>query len=583
MRILFLHPEDSPRRGPWVGQRWDLVVDLGKSSLFSESAWSELFRCRVLRTDSLRQGIEDVKMVRKLFAAGRGRLLDEEGIDWWDLTSLVVAPQAETVLVLRRLAAEIDSSAELWATRPGWPANALALLLKSPVQSFSGNSGSKLIGRVKHYGGLLRRFSLGQIKQIFLDKYDSGYEWRGRFAPTKRALPQPVVLLPSAYGNVSRMAASYARILPRQSFLLVATRQSAKEFEPPPNVQVRDLASYANTSPPRAEIASLLERWTTLEKELRAIPEFDVLSQAAVFHPFPGWFRDCLRARNAWREVLVREPVCGVLCGDDSNIYTRVPVLLAAKRKIPTVDFHHGALDGRYLLKDLPCDVYLAKNEMERDYLLRVCGLPAAQVPIGGPLPVHGVAAEVGGHRERDAIIYFSEPYEVPALRTEEVYREILPRLCRVARENGRRVIVKLHPFESLPDRTRLVQAILPQEDHSVVSVVDGPLSQELLSQAWFGITVESTTAIDCLLQGIRCFMCGWLAPSSCGYSEQYVRFGIGELLRDAESISEIPQRLAQLSGKLEAASLTKSVEPEALLKWLTIGYVPASGARQVS
>src|SRR3974390_1342513 len=36
MRVLLLHPDDSPRQGPWSRQRWDLIVDLGKSSTFSQ-------------------------------------------------------------------------------------------------------------------------------------------------------------------------------------------------------------------------------------------------------------------------------------------------------------------------------------------------------------------------------------------------------------------------------------------------------------------------------------------------------------------------------------------------------------------
>ncbi len=39
MRVLFVHPEDSPAEGPWSQERWDLIVDLGKSSLFSAEAW----------------------------------------------------------------------------------------------------------------------------------------------------------------------------------------------------------------------------------------------------------------------------------------------------------------------------------------------------------------------------------------------------------------------------------------------------------------------------------------------------------------------------------------------------------------
>ena len=148
---------------------------------------------------------------------------------------------------------------------------------------------------------------------------------------------------------------------------------------------MRDLAGYAKSDSAGEEVRSLTERWRKLRTDLCESPELRVLVQAGLLDSFPAWIRDGLSARDAWREVLEREPVDGVLCGDDSNLYTRLPVLLAARRKIKTVDFHHGALDGRYALKDLPCDLYLAKNEMERDYLLRVCDLPAEKLVLGAP------------------------------------------------------------------------------------------------------------------------------------------------------------------------------------------------------
>jgi len=104
MRVLLVHPEDSPRRGPWARKSWDLIVDMGKSSSFSEQAWSEQYGCPVLRAESFRQGIADAKRVRQIFSIGKGRLLDEEGLDWWDLTSLQVVPEALSLLALDRVA-----------------------------------------------------------------------------------------------------------------------------------------------------------------------------------------------------------------------------------------------------------------------------------------------------------------------------------------------------------------------------------------------------------------------------------------------------------------------------------------------
>ncbi len=552
--------------------------------MFFQEGWGRQYGCPVLRADSFRHGIADAKHVREMFSAGSGRLVDEEGIDWWDLMSLLVAPYALALPTLLSVAKEISPSAELWATRPGGVAEIVALALRRPLETFEPSGLARTAARAKHYAGLVRRFSPAELAEIFLDKYDAGYQWRSRFAERPQPCAKPVVLLPSAYTNVSRMAAAYARLLPEQPFLMVATRRSAWQFVAPANVQVRGLAAYAKADSTGAEIKSLTERWMKLRADLCESPELRVLVQAGLLDSFPDWIRDGMSARNAWREVLEREPVEGVLCGDDSNLYTRLPVLLAARRKlkIKTVDFHHGALDGRYALKALPCDLYLAKNEMERDYLLRVCGLPAEKVVLGAPAPENTPSAIEFTHPSQSSAILFSEPYEVAGLRADEVYRELLPSLCRVARQSGRGVIIKLHPFESLSQRRRMVRDILTPEDRNLVTVVDGPLTSELMARAWFGITVESTTAIDCLRNGICCFLCGWMSMSPYEYAQQYARFGVGEVLQDAQQLLEIPSRLAEFQKRPPMKlNLSVTVDPAVLQRWLTKSH--ADDARPVA
>jgi hypothetical protein len=80
MRVLLLHPEGFPQRGPWSAQRWDLIVDLRVWSPSSTAAWEQMTHASVLRADSFRKGVEDIK-VKKLFSLGMGRLHDEEGIE----------------------------------------------------------------------------------------------------------------------------------------------------------------------------------------------------------------------------------------------------------------------------------------------------------------------------------------------------------------------------------------------------------------------------------------------------------------------------------------------------------------------
>ncbi len=565
MKTLLVHPEDSPCSGPWAGEKWDLIVDLGKSSAFTRSAWHERLHSPILQLDTLWRGIQDFDSIGQLVHAGRNQLIDESGLDWWDLVSVLIYPELQDAVLLTRLVAQLDATAELYATRQAWPASGVALLLQIPLQTFPDTSRPS---HFRHYSRVLRRFSFDQLAQIFLDKYDLRYRLRSRFASKRRGVPVPFVLLPSAYTNVSRMALAYASLLPEQSFLLVATRRSGTQFDRAPNVTCASLAAYAGGPEPKAEYLELLSKWRKLQPNLKRLPEFDLLFRAGQLEGFPNHFRDGLAIRNAWANVLSEERISAVMCGDDSNIYTRLPVLLARQQGIPTLDFHHGALDGRFLLKNLSSDLYLAKGEMERDYLVRICRLPAERVVVAGPplphsIPVHERGEKEPGKDEGSLILFFSEPYEVGRLRTEDIYREILPPLARLAREFGRRLVVKLHPFESRAERMKLVARVLPPENAALVDVLDGPFAPELVAKAWFALTVESTVVIDCSLLGVPCFLCEWLTYSPYGYTHQYARFGVGRILNSPEQLNEIPRLILEPAKPLSEDCLLKTVDPE--------------------
>jgi hypothetical protein len=220
---------------------------------------------------------------------------------------------------------------------------------------------------------------------------------------------------------------------------------------------------------------------------------------------------------------------------------------------------------------------------MERDYLTRVCALPAQRIAIGAPSQDASTGA--AGHQapQKTSTIFFSEPYENVGMRTEEVYGEVLPALCRLARENGRDVMIKLHPFESRSQRTRLVRSLLQVEDYKLVTILDGPLSKRLLSQAWCGLTVASTTVLDCLMEHVPCFLLGWLSLSPFGFVQQYTRFGVGDLLGSVGEIAEIPQRIAKFHDSVRnPQALWRQAEPDQLRQWLGAA-TPAAGARRVS
>jgi hypothetical protein len=84
----------------------------------------------------------------------------------------------------------------------------------------------------------------------------------------------------------------------------------------------------------------------------------------------------------------------------------------------------------------------------------------------------------------------------------------------------------------------------LPAEDLSAIPVISGPLTEELLKETWFGVTIISTVAVECALRGIPCFLCGWLKFWPYGYVQQFSRFGVGQVLSSVAEIAGIPQML---------------------------------------
>jgi len=88
VKILLLHPDDSPEQGPWCQQDWDRVIDLGKGGYDFYKRLACQFSCPVIPLDSLRTGLREFERVREVFESGKNRLLDGEGLDWWELTAV---------------------------------------------------------------------------------------------------------------------------------------------------------------------------------------------------------------------------------------------------------------------------------------------------------------------------------------------------------------------------------------------------------------------------------------------------------------------------------------------------------------
>ena len=553
MKVLLIHSEDDPENGPWASLPWDRVVDLGLGGKNSYARWSRQFRCPVTNLNALRHGFDDFRRIRDLLGLGCGRLIDEYGVDWWEIMSLLLHGEIEALILLQRFAQTVSSGDEVYVTRPGLHANLLRGLLAGRLNIFPTGRGAQK-GGLRHYIRRASRLSASQITDVFWDKYDAGYQFRGRLGRKRRPSARPVVLLPTAYVNVSRTGIAYANSFPEENFLLVTTRKSGWVRNTPRNVTAAWLSSYACVRDRSDETAAMGDHWRSLLDELCRAEEFEILNRLGYLDSFPRWFRHGLEVRDAWRNVLDNEPVQGVLCADDSNPYTRIPLLLARERGLPNVACHHGALDCRYVFKRSYGDVIWAKGTMEEDYLVRVCGAPQEKVEIGAPaLPANWKHS--ASQAFRPYLLFLSEACEVSGGRAEEFYRDVLPPLADLALATGRELIVKLHPAESKNERARLLARVLSIEQKRSARIVDGPLTEDLLEKAWFGITITSTVAMECAIRGIPCFLCKWLEFWPYGYIEQFNRFGVGRSLNDPSEIDKIPEYLQQHAVRADVSA----------------------------
>ena len=553
MRVLLLHPEDQlPSARP--GRTWDLVVDLGRAPAATYERWGQQAGCRIVSLYDFAEDRGDLCRVRELLQLGMGQMVDGSGIDWWDVLSLMIEPDLRQLMLIDGLARELKAGCELYASRATSLATALqALTGGNPVRV---DTGLRPVMRwARHYRDVFYQLDTGQISQVFQDKFDREHLVRRRLARNRRTAGHPVVLLPSAYVNVSRTAASYAALLPEEKFLLVHARDSARLKTLPSNVSSTSLDPYFVPAD-AGEAAALAKAWELLKARLiTGAKEYAAANVTGVLGRIPGLMRWGIAVRDAWTQVFKSETVVGCLCADDSNPYTRIPLILAKKRGIPTLVCHHGALDSRMAVKVAHADIYLAKGEIERDYLLRSCGVAAEKVVLGGQgSPSTTDPAKPVARSNAPWLVFFTEPYQAAGWRVEEVYAELLPKLWSLAQSCRLKLVFKIHPFESVKGHRRILRKYLPHQEPRI-GVIPGTPSPQLWRNTRFALTVQSTVALQCAALGIPVFLCSWLRDPISGYVEQFSRFGIGHVLESADELNEIP-------GLLEMKDKTVQIRP---------------------
>ncbi len=544
MKVLLLHPEDQ-LSATQPDRAWDLVVDLGRSPVATYERWSLETGGRVVSLYDFSSGLEDARHIRKLLQLGLGQWVDSLGVDWWDVLSLMIESDLRQLMRIRLLAQQLDAGVELHASRSSGLVKALQSMLA--VNHVEVEKGAGPVRRwAQHYRDAFSRLDTRQISQVFQDKFDREHMVRRRFARNRRVSSDPVMLLPSAYMNVSRTAGSYAALLPHQKSLMVYARSSARLKNLPSNVANTSLDRYFIT-PDAVEGAALEKTWDLLKTHLMAgAEEYSLANAAGMLDSIPGLLRWGIAVRDAWNQVFESENIVACLCADDSNPYTRIPLILANHRGIPTVACHHGALDSKMAVKISHADTYIAKGEMEYDYLLRWCAVSAEKVILGGQGQTTGRGPVKAAMQTPEAwLVFFTEPYEASGWRIDEVYRDLLPELWSLAQSSGFKLVFKLHPFESVKGHRRILRKYLPQQE-SEIMVIAGASSAQLWSNTRCAVTVQSTVALHCASLGIPVFLCDWLRDLTTGYLEQFVKFGVGHILESAAELRNVPRLLKE-------------------------------------
>ncbi|MGD0512724.1 MAG: hypothetical protein ABSA29_05440 [Terriglobales bacterium] len=541
MKVLLLHPDEALGEAR-AANHWDLVVDLGRAPIATYDRRSRQAGCPVVSIYDYAVEIDDLYRLRELLQIGTGLTVDSCGIDWWDVLSLELVPQLQQLMLACRLARELGASCELYASRSHFLATALQRLLGVRLKILE-NRVHAVTRQARHYRDAFALLDAPNLTQVFVDKFDSNHSIRRRFARRRHTSGEPVVLLPSAYINVSRVVLLYSRLLPDHKFLLVWARRNAKVPELPDNVRTTPLTPYFVPNHER-ETNYLLKSWSVLRKHLACNDEiFDLADAIGLLGEVPSLLRWGLSLRNAWSQVFESENVTACISGDDSNPPSSIPLMMARKRGLPAIACHHGALNSHMAIKSNHADVYLVKNEMERDYLRRVCKVPAHKTlivarPTSKPLPAQRVTLP-----SAPWLVFFTEPYLSSGWRSDEVYRDLLPRLCALAQACGLRLVFKLHPFDSIKGHRKMLRRFVPEYEYQI-EVFAGPPADRLWINTRLALTVQSSTALQCTTLGIPVFLCAWLRDPYSGYVQQYQRFGVGHVLESPEQIADIPRLL---------------------------------------
>ena len=162
--------------------------------------------------------------------------------------------------------------------------------------------------------------------------------------------------------------------------------------------------------------------------------------------------------------------------------------------------------------------------------------------------------------------------------RAEEIYRDVIPGLSELAQRTGKKLAVKLHPSENGRDRKSMAARVLGPEHSGGLEWLTRGMTPDLLRGTWFGVTVQSSVAVECAVHGVPCFLCEWLDLWPYGYIGQFRKFDIAMGLRTPSDIENIPEMLADYRANRQTVESCWKTITEQRLEQLLGGRPGESG-----
>ena len=124
MKILLVHPEDDPEKGSRAGLQWDRIVDLGLGGVNTYERWNQRFHCPIATLGLWREKFGALPRTRELFGLGSGYLIDQHGLDWWEMISMLMHGEVESLILLQHFVSTLGANDELYASRRSFAVSA---------------------------------------------------------------------------------------------------------------------------------------------------------------------------------------------------------------------------------------------------------------------------------------------------------------------------------------------------------------------------------------------------------------------------------------------------------------------------